>query len=404
MTYKWDKASAFNYAKELAAKISDENYADRDVLEGEQLLSITPSRQINLFIIRELYEKWQTETRRMESPYFDYTNPAVKQALIQFMNTVSQFIAVKRHEFETLSTQAIFKTLELLLQPETFFEQFLRDLPNFRLSDDFIQENNKYFVQYRFVMNELKESLNHQQTIYANEAITIAKNSLTKGTIESPTDLMEQLNAIIPTPSGLKEYPAVASYREEIEGKETTQKSFFDQLVEERLSEKIKAETPKTPIPNVVPVIETDHTSVITPPVIPVIAPPVRPQTEPVVEQMITDKPKRLNEQLEQTNQTLNDRATTSENAQAVTSNYHRISKIESIRKSISLNQRFLFIHNLFGGNVEAFSQALDEIDTLQSFADARELVLKKYVPRYLWDVTSVEAEEFFEILKRRFN
>lgn len=397
MTYKWDNSSAAQYAKEIAAKISDENYVDIDVLEGEQLLDITPIKQINLLIIRELYEKWQNETRRLESPFFDYNNPAVKQALEQFMNTLSQYIAVKRTDFEPLLSKAIANSLQLVLKPDTFFEQFLRDLPNFRLSEDFILDNRKYFSYYRYVLDDLADSLTTQPTIYANEAISLAKNSLVKGGVESPTDLMDYLATVSPVPAGLKENVVIPAIVQPI--REEKQKSFFDQIVEERLVEKIKA--------------EPDNTRIEVPPVMvapPVIVTPSAPSVVveipkfEVTEQPMAEKAKRLNDHLEQATQTLNDKATSMESVQAVTSNYHRISKIESIRKSISLNQRFLFIHNLFGGNVEAFSQALDEIDTLPSFAEARELVLKKYVPRYLWDVTSVEAEEFFEILKRRFN
>jgi hypothetical protein len=83
---------------------------------------------------------------------------------------------------------------------------------------------------------------------------------------------------------------------------------------------------------------------------------------------------------------------------------YHRLSKVDSIRKSISLNQRYLFTKHLFGGNVDAYNKSIDELDQLYSFEDARNLVTREYVPRYLWNVKGAEVEEFFEILRRRFS
>ena len=78
--------------------------------------------------------------------------------------------------------------------------------------------------------------------------------------------------------------------------------------------------------------------------------------------------------------------------------------KIEDINHAISLNQRFLFINNLFNGNGEAFRAAIQELGVCQNFPEAKEILLKKYVPKYFWDITSAEAEEFFDIVRRRFN
>jgi hypothetical protein len=83
---------------------------------------------------------------------------------------------------------------------------------------------------------------------------------------------------------------------------------------------------------------------------------------------------------------------------------YHQNSRIEGITGAISLNQRFLFTNNLFGGNIQAFSHALEELELCKDFSEAKELILKKYVPRYMWDITGAEAEEFIDIIKRRFN
>ena len=85
-------------------------------------------------------------------------------------------------------------------------------------------------------------------------------------------------------------------------------------------------------------------------------------------------------------------------------SDFHQKRKIDSIKGNISLNQKFLFINNLFGSDSSVFNAAIDELESCNSFSEAKEQMIKKYMPNYKWDLNSPEAEEFFDILKRRFN
>jgi hypothetical protein len=85
-------------------------------------------------------------------------------------------------------------------------------------------------------------------------------------------------------------------------------------------------------------------------------------------------------------------------------SDFHQKRKIDSIKGNISLNQKFLFINNLFGSDSNVFNGAIEELENCSNFSEAKEQMIKKYLPKYKWDLNSPEAEEFFDILKRRFN
>jgi hypothetical protein len=76
---------------------------------------------------------------------------------------------------------------------------------------------------------------------------------------------------------------------------------------------------------------------------------------------------------------------------------------IESVARSISLNQKFRFINQLFNGNSSAYNQAIEEIDTLANYGQALDLISYQYASQYLWDMSSDEVSELVEILKRRF-
>lgn len=74
--------------------------------------------------------------------------------------------------------------------------------------------------------------------------------------------------------------------------------------------------------------------------------------------------------------------------------------KIENIRGNISLNQKFLFINNLFGGDSQIFNQAIDELEVCGSFQEAKDQMLKKYMPQFKWNLNNPETEEFLDLLK----
>ncbi len=100
----------------------------------------------------------------------------------------------------------------------------------------------------------------------------------------------------------------------------------------------------------------------------------------------------------------LNDTLRESAPAEPITiaETFHR-AQIESIARSISLNQKFRFINQLFNGNTSAYNQAIEEIDTLNNYGQALDLISYRYASQYLWDMSSDEVSELVEILKRRF-
>ena len=120
--------------------------------------------------------------------------------------------------------------------------------------------------------------------------------------------------------------------------------------------------------------------------------------SQPVVEETaqpvaVVDSPPVLNDTL---------REAGAGDSDTVAEKFHR-APIESVARSISLNQKFRFINQLFNGNSSAYNQAVEEIDTLDNYGQALDLVSYRYASQYLWDMSSDEVSELVEILKRRF-
>ncbi len=75
--------------------------------------------------------------------------------------------------------------------------------------------------------------------------------------------------------------------------------------------------------------------------------------------------------------------------------------KINVIKDSLTINQKFMFTKALFEGDFEKFSEAINEIDKRKSFDEAL-LYLENHLGK--WDQESEEFHEFMELIEKRFN
>jgi hypothetical protein len=415
MSNKLNLSAVERYSKAYAAHVCDEFFAQNNTISGKQILSLCNVQQANLLTVRALFEKWQADTQRLRSPYFDFNAPEVQQALKNFMNTVSQFISVKREQFEPLLVDSVGETLVLILEPQTFYKELMRDLPNFRFTQENIAPLSKYIQINKQVLPGLVEKLNGKEFVFANQAMAwIDEMPITA---ENPDKYLSLFAQKVAIPDELVPSKAV-QVSETINNPASA--SFFDL----ELNKPVVEERPYTP-PVVIPEPRVqEYNAYVEPPryVEPPKPDPVKEvvieRPAPIFEQKLSSvtskvndsaydkspakeiEEMRLNERLAGEQKSLNDQT----KANRTILDHHQNNRIEGINSAISLNQRFLFTNNLFGGNIQAFSNALDEIELCKDFSEAKELILKKYVPRYLWDITGAEAEEFIEIVKRRFN
>lgn len=74
----------------------------------------------------------------------------------------------------------------------------------------------------------------------------------------------------------------------------------------------------------------------------------------------------------------------------------------ESIRVHISINDKLLFISDLFDGDRDAYNSALDELDKLSSPDEAVDYINDTIAPKYDWIDKEQIAELFFSIIKRK--
>ena len=424
MSNKFNANALTEYSKSYARRTAADFYQHHATINGQQLLSLSPINQINLFVVSALFTKWRGDAEKFRSPYFDFTNADVQEALENFMNVVSQHMCIRREHLEPLLTEATRKTIILIFDPRAYFDEVLRAQPEFTLTADALKQITRYIKINQFIPAHVTQRMNGKPFLYVNQALGYLDEALTQRghELEHYDKFVELFSEKVPMDvSGLLRSHVPDSIPH------APNRSFFDTVTEPAVppAPLVPADaTPEADTPAVPP--QPDITLTPAPasadesgaggplfldgsesgpePVAPVSQPSQlqtgalsQPSsTSTSTDQVTTSEPKSV--------PTLNDtlREAASAEPETVAETFTR-APIESVARSISLNQKFRFINQLFSGNSSAYNQAIEEIDSLDNYGQALDLISYRYASQYVWDTNSDEVSELVEILKRRF-
>jgi hypothetical protein len=379
MTNKWNHSEISKTSKAFAEVVCEEYFKSKELINGGEIISLTEVKQLNLFILKELFEKWQSEISKLKSPFFNYAEPEVQKALDDFMNILSRHIQIDKVNFKGILESASKKTIGLFSDPKNYFVEEMRNLPEFKLTADWLTKNGKFFKDYNWVLRELLTKLNGVSFIYSNEAIDFINHFFDDSKIEDHSKEIDEMLEIV----GEQHSEAELS---------NPYQSFFDSIEEYKQTKPQVAQRDPEIAEPVEQIIEKEEP----------ITEIRLTQVQEKIETVIAHDPVTKSIEKETTVTLHESIQLNSENSSL--SDFHQKRKIDSIKGNISLNQKFLFINNLFGSDSNVFNAAIEELETRNSFSEAKEQMIKSYMPKYKWDLNSPEAEEFFDILKRRFN
>ncbi len=74
-----------------------------------------------------------------------------------------------------------------------------------------------------------------------------------------------------------------------------------------------------------------------------------------------------------------------------------------SLKSMLSINQKFMFINDLFDGNQEDFLKVLDFLDSCESKEVAVSFIHNNYLKHNRWKANAPQVREFMALLDRRF-
>lgn len=377
MKDKYSSAKREQYGRRLAAHLCDQHFAAQPAatLDGPAVLKFTPIRQVNLLVVQQLLQQWTQEMARLRSPYFDFEATDVRQALTQFMNTLSRRIRLGRAAFEPLLAQAVTDTLNIATEPvQTFEQKILGSSPSVtvaQLSDAlrYIEVDKSWFQT--FVDSLVPDSPLERSFVLERFRQYQQANHARQRPLEM---LVDEFSALLPlTTADLREDgPTVAVA--------------------------LPAATvpvPEAPVP--VPSVSTP-----TFPLVAVAPPaPVAAAAVPSVAIPAATNP-RLYEKLkgESAAPTLSQTLRPERGAATLA---EKPSKVESLREAISINQRFSFINELFNGENMEYHAAIQHLDTLLNADAAKQYVTDTLAKSHDWTRKEEHVSRLLKLIERKF-
>jgi hypothetical protein len=361
------------YATSYAELVCDQFFSTRQFITGQEIIQLTPSAQVNFFIIKRLFELWQEELGKLKSsPYFDYRDIAVHEALTQFMNVLSRRIKVERRHLEGLLLDAVQEAVRVATDPVSFYQLELKKAPAGKINE-YLKENKKYFKWNEKLITPLIDKAGIVQELESYQQ-AIASNFQSLGlTFDAPKELIATLNATLLF--DLELYLGV-------EGEAGTE-------IEEEGIDFVERETEvvvesnedfyEAPEPEIDEYEESEQEEVVTSPVERVV---------PKVETVPSGK------------------GLDAAHLKAVfaTETYKGMKGIlGELAESLALNQRFMFTKELFDGNADLLRHALKSVDELVTFEEAVDLINSRFVFELGWDIESEEVREFMQQVYRKF-
>ena len=77
---------------------------------------------------------------------------------------------------------------------------------------------------------------------------------------------------------------------------------------------------------------------------------------------------------------------------------------IRDLRKAIGVNDRFLFINELFRGDEAAYERSIKTINSFSIFAEAEYWIQRELKVKNTWNDNDEMVRQFYQLIKRRFS
>lgn len=357
------------YAISYSELVCDQFFSSRKFITGQEIMQLTACTQVNFFIIKRLFELWQEELGKLKgSPYFDYRDIAVHEALTQFMNVLSRRIKVERIHLEGILQDAVQDAILVATDPLTFFQNELAKAPAGKINE-YLKENKKYFKWNESLVIGLIDKTGIGLDLESYQQAILANFQSLKVSMDSPKELLASLGDTLVF--DLEEYWGQSTGLEEIEEATVPEFEAEEEYSGFELEEEMEMEEED--------LIQLTEESIPT------------PQLE-------------KSEAIASTSNTGKGLDAAHLQSLFASESYKGMKGIlGELTDSLALNQRFMFTKELFDGNSDLLRHALKSVDEATSFEAAVELINARFVGELGWDIDSEEVREFMQQVYRKF-
>ena len=353
MDNKLDYSSIEAYSAAYSKKLVNSFFSLEETINGKQILTLSNVSQVNLLVIKNLFQKWKKETGKLQSPYFDYDDAAVKKALQHFMNVLSNNITIKKTHFEPLLKKSVADAIFLIFSPYIFYSKEINHPERTRISLDDLLEISKYIKVNKILLDRLILQFKEQDLVevFNDEGISVFN------------EVYE--NTELPAMSWDEYFLAFSEVHP------LTMETIFDDARHDTSDEDF---------------------------VKPLVKDPEREVN--IRKKAVPEEVKNINDRFQRPQKTLHEQLASK--ATPTLADLHQ-KKTSSIKKSITLNQKFMFINELFSGNQSEYQDAIDKLETTNNRKEALG-ILQPYQQKHQWDESAEEVTEFMDIISKKFS
>jgi|TARA_B110000263_G_scaffold243654_1_gene250685 hypothetical protein len=179
---------AINFYNKISSNLPKNN------ITGKQLLTITKSNQINLFVIKNIYDDWLDNFNNNKISYFDYNNIESQNGLKNFMNILSNNILIDNKSIKKLIIKAIEESIELAIKPSNFI---IKDIIKHskKIDESTLKSRKKYYSYHDNVFDKLIKYIGIIENNFIDKSIF--KKLIIEQNLNEKKILIKELNDIL---------------------------------------------------------------------------------------------------------------------------------------------------------------------------------------------------------------
>jgi hypothetical protein len=347
------------YSDALKDRIVFDHFNKDLFITGESIKNLTPASQINAFVLRNIFDKWQKEAEKLKSPYFDFENDDVRKALNDFMGKLSFHIKINKDYFELILKEAIRDAFEYLENPIYFLQNDVFDFKGNALSYQEIKARSKFLKLYPAKIEEfLNNSQIKQDEVKVNVIMKVIEDVFENvNSLEEEKLFVDQISKVVPN-----NFINLVETKPAVEKPNSGKRNFIDDLEFDDIE---------------IPEVKDEQADE---------APLTETVIEEVEKQELAAEPKASTEAPKITGNTTG-----------------KLAPIGSFSEGISMQQRFYFIKELFDADDNMYEYAVKEANNKATFDIACNYLWDNFADKYNWANREEPVAEFLAILNRRY-
>ena len=173
-----EKDNLKNFLQAILKKIINNSLIKNEHFSGKEILEYTDIYQINLFILKNIFEEWEQNIKKNKSSYFNYDSEEVRYISREYSNILSKNISINDIQINDLALDAIQDYILLILKPFEFFSKEFERFDN-KISIKNIEKRKKYYKindnVYSHIIDTIKKK--NKKDINKIEILNVLKSN-----------------------------------------------------------------------------------------------------------------------------------------------------------------------------------------------------------------------------------